>query len=134
MVFLSTTARLSLVAILAISGSLWAAEAPAKNGEAKQTAPKSDAAAEIAREKSKKGASSTTEIRRLMEKERDAMIAEHEALAKELKEATEERKKEIREELEKKKKKFEEVTAAVHKRLRDEQRKQRASVANPPKR
>jgi hypothetical protein len=126
----SITARLSLIALLAISGSLSAAETPAKSGETKQ-APKGDAAAEIAREKSKKGASSTTELRKILDKERDAMIAEHESLAKQLKEATEEQRKEIREKMEQQKKKFEEMTAVLHKQIRDEQRKQRATVASP---
>ena len=88
------------------------------------------AAAAAAKERAKKA--SPAELRKLYEeinKERDLMIAEFDALAKQMKNATEEKKKEIREKLEAQSKKFEEVTNSLLKLIRDEQRKQRLNAA-----
>ena len=60
------------------------------------------------------------------------MIAEYEALAKQLKDATEAQKKVILEKMQERKKAFEEAQNALHKQIRDEQRRQRQNTA--PKR
>ncbi len=61
--------------------------------------------------------------------QRDKMIAEYEALAKQLKDATEEQKKAILAKMEERKKAFEEAQSALHKQIRDEQRRQRQNAA-----
>ena len=94
------------------------------------------AAATAAKERAKKSGMSGADIRKLYEeinKQRDVMIADFEALAKQMKDATEEQKKQIKEKMEAQKKAFEEATNALHKQIRDEQRKQRQNAA-PPKR
>jgi hypothetical protein len=94
------------------------------------------AASAAAKEKAKKGPMSPAEIRKLYEevgKQRDVMIAEFEVLAKQMKDATEEQKEKIREKMEAQKRAFEQVTAALNKQIRDEQRKQRQNAA-PAKR
>ena len=83
-----------------------------------------------AKERARKA--SPAELRKLYEevsKQRDAMIADFDALTKQMKDASEEKKKEIREKLEAQSKKFEEVTNALMKQIRDEQRKQRQNAA-----
>jgi hypothetical protein len=94
------------------------------------------AAAASAREKARKGAMSPAEIRKLFEeasKQRDLMLAEFDVLAKQMKDATEEQKKQIREKMEAQKRAFEQVTSALNKQIREEQRKQRQNAA-PAKR
>ena len=120
---------MTLLACLAASGTVRA-------GEAASEAKKSAVGAAAAKEKSRKGPMSPAEIRKLFEelsKQRDVMIADYEALAKQMRTATEEQKKQIREKMEAQKKAFEEATNALHKQIRDEQRKQRQNAA-PPKR
>ncbi len=56
---------------------------------------------------------------------RELLIADHDALAKRLKEATEEEKKAIKEKMEAHMKAFETQQKALHKQIRDEQRRQR---------
>ena len=58
--------------------------------------------------------------------QRDRMISEHEALARQLKDATEEKRREIYEKMSEQKKAFEAAQSALHKRIREEQRAQRA--------
>ncbi len=60
--------------------------------------------------------------------QRDKMIAEYEALAKQLKDATEEQKKAILAKMEERKKAFEEAQSALHRQIRDEQRRQRQNA------
>ncbi len=60
--------------------------------------------------------------------QRDKMIAEYETLAKQLKDATEEQKKAILAKMEERKKAFEEAQSALHKQIRDEQRRQRQNA------
>ncbi|MGH7943449.1 MAG: hypothetical protein ACREH8_05520 [Opitutaceae bacterium] len=123
----SYTSRLVAVALFACPAGVNAADA----GAAKGSDAKSTAAA--AKEKAKKGAMSPAEIRKLFDevgKQRDVMIADFEVLAKQMKDATEEQKKQIREKMEAQKKAFEEVTTALHKQIRDEQRKQRQNAAS----
>lgn len=62
----------------------------------------------------------------LSNQQRDRMIAEHDALARQLKDATEEKRKEIFEKMSEQKKAFEAAQSALHKRIREEQRAQRA--------
>lgn len=64
--------------------------------------------------------------------QRDRMIAEYEALVKQLKDATEAQKKVILEKMQERKKAFEEAQNTLHQQIRDEQRRQRQNAA--PKR
>ena len=61
--------------------------------------------------------------------QRDSMIAEHESLAKQLKDASDTQRKAILEKMAEQKKAFEEATAALHRQIRDEQRRQRQNAA-----
>ena len=127
--------RLLAVALLALfAGTAYGqtggkpADAKPTAGEAKSAADaKTSAAASAVKEKARK-ATSIAELRKLYEeasKQRDLIIADFEALARQMKDATEEQKKEIKEKMEQQRKAFEEVTNALHKQIRDEQRKQR---------
>jgi phenylalanyl-tRNA synthetase alpha subunit len=85
-----------------------------------------------AKEKAKKSVTSAADLKKLLDeagKQRDALIADYETLRKELADATEEKKQAIRQKMEERKKAFEEMTIALHKQIRDEQRKQRAGAA-----
>jgi len=90
-----------------------------------------------AKEKAKKSVTTAADLKKLLDeagKQRDALIADYETLRKELADATEERKQAIRQKMEERKKAFEEMTVALHKQIRDEQRKQRAAtVATKPR-
>ena len=89
-------------------------------------------AAEPAAEKGKSAAVAAADIQKLVQQlgaQRDSMINEHEALAKQLKDATDAQKKGILEKMAEQKKAFEEATSALHKQIRDEQRRQRQSAA-----
>jgi Skp family chaperone for outer membrane proteins len=115
--------RLRAVVLLALSAAVGAVSGAdaASAAEAKVSA---------AKERGRKA--TTAELRKLYEevgKERDRMIADFDALTKQMKDASEEKKKEIREKLEAQSKKFEEVTNALMKQIRDEQRKQRQNAA-----
>ena len=69
------------------------------------------------------------DLRKLVEQsnqQRDRLIAEHDALARQLKDATEEKRREIYEKMSEQKQAFEAAQSALHKRIRDEQRAQRA--------
>jgi hypothetical protein len=119
----STAVRFLALALFALSTAIGAEDAGAKAGEAKS------AAASAAKEKAKKP--SIAELKKLVEemsKQRDLMIKDFEELSRQMKDATEEQKKVIRERLEQQKKQFEEVTNALHKQIRDEQRKQRQNA------
>jgi hypothetical protein len=73
-----------------------------------------------------------TSVQKLMEQassQRERMIAEHEALAKQLREATEEQRKAILDKMQEQKKAFEAAQSALHKQIREEQRRQRQSAA-----
>ena len=130
-VFSTTLFRLLTVALIAISATtseVTGAEASSPTDSQKS------AATAAAKDRAKKA--SPAELRKLHEevsKQRDAMIADFDALTKQMKDATEEKKKEIREKLEEQSRKFEEVTNALMKQIRDEQRKQRQTTA-PAKR
>ncbi len=62
----------------------------------------------------------------LSNQQRDRMIAEHDALARQLRDATEEKRREIYEKMSEQKKAFEAAQSALHKRIREEQRAQRS--------
>lgn len=120
--FPSTAHRLAAIALFAMSGTVYAADAAA---EAKS-------AAAAAKEKSKKTVTSAADLKKLFEeasKQRDALIADYEKLAKQLKDATEEQRAAIKEKMEGQKRNFEEVMNALHAQIRDEQRKQRQDAA-----
>jgi Skp family chaperone for outer membrane proteins len=129
MASLFTTPRFLAVALVALSVAVSAAQAAgAAKSEGRKAAAASAAAA--AREKAK-GGMSAADIRKLYQevrKQRDVMIADFDALAKQMKDATEDQKTQIREKMEAQKKAFEEVTSALHKQIRDEQRKQRQNA------
>jgi hypothetical protein len=96
----------------------------------KGTTAANEKAAAANKEKARKGTAPSKDVKKLVEQlstERDTLIADHAELVKQLKDATEERKKEIIAKIEAQKKAFEEVTSALHKEIRDEQRKHRAT-------
>ena len=131
----TTAYRLIAIAFLALSagvGAVHGAETP-KGADSKV---KSAAAAVKDKDRTKKGGTSASDIRQLHEelsKQRDLMIADFDVLAKQMKDATEEQKKQIKEKMEAQKKAFEVVTNALHKQIREEQRKERQNAA-PAKR
>jgi hypothetical protein len=121
----STAYRLIAVAFLALSAGVGAIHGA---DTATKTDSKSAVAAAKDKDRTKKGATPASDIRKLHEelsKERDLLIAEFDALTKQMKDATEEQKKQIKEKMEAQKKAFEEVTNALHKQIREEQRKER---------
>lgn len=95
-----------------------------------ETAP---AAATKAKAQAQLNSTSRAEVQRKVSEQRDAMIASHEALAKQLKDATEAQRKAILENMQAEKKKFEEMMNALHKQIRDEIRELRQN-AGPGKR
>lgn len=117
MAFSSTAQRLLVVALFALAaGAGFAADAA------------SEAKAAMEKQKVK----SAADVKKALEevsKQRDQFISEYEALARQLKAATEEQKQQIREKMESQKKQFEDATNALHKAIRDEQRKLRSSAA-----
>jgi hypothetical protein len=122
---ISAAYRLLAIAFFAMGATVVTAQASegGKPVDVKATA--------AAKEKAKKSAASTGDLKKLIDQlsaQRDTLIADHEALVKQLKDATEEKKKEIIDKIEAQKKSFEEVTNALHKQIRDEQRKQRAGA------
>lgn len=129
----STGYRLLAVALLALSAGVGAVRGA---DTAKTTDSKSAVAAVKDKDRAKKGGASAADIRKLHEelsKQRDIMIADFDALAKQMKDATEEQKKQIKEKMEAQKKAFEVVTNALHRQIREEQRKERQNAA-PAKR
>jgi len=127
----STAFRLLAVAFLALSagvGAIRGAET-AKAADSKgAVAAVKDKSTVKEKERARKNGTSASDVRKLHEelsKQRDIMIADFDALAKQMKDATEEKKKEIREKMEAQKKAFEEVTNALHRQIREEQRKER---------
>lgn len=108
-------------ALFALGMGVRAAEsntAPAKSAPAASSA--------AARDKAKTDA---TKAKDEANAQRDRLIREYESLAKDLKDATEEQKKAILEKMKERKKEFEAAQSALHKQMRDEQRRQRQ---NPP--
>ena len=134
--------RLLASAIFALGAGLSVAQ-PADKGAAKTPAPAQKAPASTAdkaaadarakvgevKESAKKGpgGASLQDLVKELKTRRDVMIADHDALAKKLKEATDEEKKAIKEKMEAQMKAFEAQQTALHKQIRDEQRRQRQS-------
>jgi len=117
--FTANIGRIIVVAILATGMSLVAAPTAA---EAAKTA---------ARENGKKGAATAGELQKLVEQvsaQREKMISDHDALARELKQATDEQRKKILAQMHEQKKAFEAAQGALHKQIRDEQRRMRQNV------
>ncbi len=84
------------------------------------------AAAAAAKEKARSGSGSN--LQSLIEKissQREQLIADHDLLAKQLKDAKENERKKIMDRMHEQKKAFEEAQSALHKQIRDEQRRQR---------
>ena len=128
-----TSHRLIAVALLALGAGVGAIRGA---DTAKVADSKGTVAAVKDKDRAKKGGTSASDIRKLHEelsKQRDIMIADFDALAKQMKDATEEQKKQIKEKMEAQKKAFEVVTNALHKQIREEQRKERQNAA-PAKR
>ncbi len=109
--------RLLTLAILALGASVCAAQ----GADAKSAA----AAAKSEASKAKAGVSIDS-LRKQLNEQRDNLVAEHEALAKQLKDATDAQKKDIKAKMEARMKEFNERQANLHKLLRDEQRRQRS--------
>jgi hypothetical protein len=87
----------------------------------------------VAREKADAVRSSNESLQKLIERvssQREKMIADHEALAKQLKDATEGKRKEILSQMQEQKRSFEAAQSALHKQIRDEQRRMRQSAAS----
>lgn len=86
-------------------------------------------AAAAARDSAKKAAGS--ELEKLVEQvsaQREKMIADHDALARQLKVATDDKRNAILEQMREQKKAFEAAQSALHKQIRDEQRKLRQNL------
>ena len=84
-----------------------------------------------AKEKSREGTLTAAEIQKLVEQvnaQREKMIADHDALARQLKVATDENRKAILDQMHEQKKAFEEAQSELHKQIRDEQRRLRQSA------
>jgi biopolymer transport protein ExbB/TolQ len=87
-------------------------------------------AATAAREAAKKG-TATVDLQKLVEQvtaQREKMIADHDALARQLKQATDEQRKAILAQMHEQKKEFEAAQSALHKQIRDEQRRLRQNI------
>jgi biopolymer transport protein ExbB/TolQ len=83
------------------------------------------------REAAKKGTTTAVELQKLVEQvsaQREKMIADHDALARQLKQATEEQRKAILAQMHEQKKEFEAAQSALHKQIRDEQRRLRQTI------
>jgi hypothetical protein len=131
--FTSNLSRFLALALIALGSGIGAAHGA---GAEKASEAKTSAVTSAAKERTKKSGMTASDIRKLHEevsKQRDVMIADFEVLAKQMKDATDEQKKQIKEKMEAQKKAFDAVTTALHKQIRDEQRKQRQNAA-PAKR
>jgi hypothetical protein len=113
----TTTLRLVVIALVAWTGSVFAAE----------TKPAVPAAA---RDNAKKEAEAKANQQTLMEqakKQAESFSKDHDAMLKQLNAATEEQKKAILDRMKEREKEFQDRLSALHKQMRDEQRKQRHS-------
>ena len=112
--FLPAFRRIIAAAVFAVAGGVGAAE--------------SGAAA--AKDSAKASATDTRKATlEQIKAKSDKMVAEHEALRKQLKDATDAQRKEIIAKLEEQKKNFEESINALHKALREDERKRRQNAA-----
>jgi hypothetical protein len=117
---LTASPRLLAIAIFAMGASMAAAQGT--------TAAPAKPAANTAKDAVK----SKPSVLDQLGAKRDALISEHEALQKQLKDATEAQKKAILEKMEEKKRAFEETARALQKQYQDERRKQRQGAAAKP--
>lgn len=106
-------------AALAVGTSLAAAEASGSAG-----------AKQAAKESVRSTSGNLQKLIAEINSQRDRMIADHEALAKKLKDATETERKEIMERMGEQKKSFEAAQSVLHKSIRDEQRQLRKDAAS----
>lgn len=106
--------RLIPVAVIAIGAGVWAVPGAG--------------AASAADAAQKPAASDMQKLMSQINSQREKMIADHEALAKQLKDATDEQRKAILAKMYEQKKEFEAAQSALHKQIRDEQRRQRQSA------
>lgn len=96
---------------------------PGKSADAKKSA------ADAAKEKAKQNAGTVGELQQQLTQQRDQLVADHAALAKQLKDANEAEKKEILERMEGQRKAAEERMSALHKQMIEEKRRERAGRA-----
>jgi hypothetical protein len=132
--------RLLAVALCACAGGVFAAETgatSAKPAEAKpvsaKTAEAKPAASSVTKENAKKEAETKANQQSMMEQfkaQADSFSKEHDALLKELNSASEDQRKAILDKMAERKKDFEAKLNAMHKQMRDEQRKQRQNTAS----
>ncbi len=95
-------------------------------------AAEASAASAAARGKAGKAPASAADLQKMVDQvnsQREKMIADHDALAKQLKDATDEQRKIIMDRLREQKKDFEAAQSALHKQIRDDQRRQRQNMA-----
>jgi len=104
------------VALFALGGSLFAAEPNAAKEAAKKETAKREAEAK----------SSQQSMMEQFKAQAESFSKDHDALMKKLNAANAEERKAILEKMEERKKEFETRLAALHKEMRDEQRKQRS--------
>jgi hypothetical protein len=112
--------RLLSVALF-VTGSAVAVAQAASAAEAKSTAA-------AAKAKESATPAGRVEVQKMIEQinsQRDKMVVEHEALAKQLKDATEAQRNLIMEKMREQKKAFEAAQSALYKQIRDEQRRLR---------
>jgi hypothetical protein len=118
------TQRLLALAAIAWATSVSAAEAGDAKSEAKT------AAAAAAKDAAKKSAATgVADMIRQLGAQRDTMIADHEALARQLKDATDAQKKAIMEKMEERKRAYEEAASALHRQIVEERRRERQGAA-----
>lgn len=122
--FTLKVSHLLAAAAFIAGGVVCQAQAADAKAQASQDA-RNAAAAAKERAKSGPGGGSLQDLVRQLRENREAMIADHESLAKKLKDATEQEKKTIKEKMERQMKAFEEQQASLHRQIRDEQRRQR---------
>ncbi len=114
------------IAIFALGAGVCAAQpSGAAKTDAKASAAESAKAAAKSAVKQGPTGSNLESLRKQISAQRDTMVANHDALAKQLKDATEADKKAIKERMEAQMKQFEARQAALHKEIRDEQRRLR---------
>jgi hypothetical protein len=98
---------------------------PPKPSAAPKQAPAAAGSTDSAAENARAAAAKAKE--QAVNFQRERMISEYEALAKQYREATEEQKKVILEKMQERKKAFDEALSNLHREIRDEQRRQRQS-------
>lgn len=116
-----TINRLLAAALIALGANVSAGAAESKGSQAAE-------AKAAAKERAKQGAGNLQDLLKQLREQREALIADHDALAKRLKDAKDEEKKAIKERMEAQMKAFEAQQSALHKRIRDEQRRHKQNA------